>query len=349
MANTNTIKYRIPFFTVGILIAIWGILGLADLSNVPYTGYETDGNNTVIRVDAASPAEHAGLKTGDYIRSIGGISVEDSRALAHRERAKIGETRTFVVERRDKPGEAPVAKSIDLTYANLSDRNMALSYAGIVIGFCFLGCGLIACLKVPAKNATLLTLLGICFGFDFMGGPHFSSFFVRTLVASIEDLVVLLGFAFLLHYMLETPKQERFLQRRHALKIIYAPAVLMTLFVLFLVIVEPRATSGLRQLSNILVGLFIAGYFGCSLAAMIRGYAKATRQERTGYGLNIELAGGLIGLLPIIIAALIGVVAPKLILPGEDFYGLTLILIPISLTIAMRRQSAYSSRTPEAV
>ena len=348
MASSSATKYRIPFFTVGILIAIWGILGLTDLSKVPYTGYQDDGNNTVIRIYAESPAEHAGLKVGDYIRSIGGISVEDSSALAHREWAKIGEMRTFVVERHDKAGEAPVTKSIDLTYASLPDRNVALGYASVLIGFCFLGCGLIACLKVPAKSGTLLALVGICFCSALSNGPYISWFFVRGLVGSIQTLLVLLGFAFLLHYMLETPKQKQFLQRKHALKIIYAPAVLMTLFVLFLIIAQPRATSGLNQLSNILIGLFFVAYFGCALAAMIRTYTKATHQERAAYGLNIAMAGSLIGLLPVIIAAMIGVVAPKLVLPGGDFYFLTLILIPISLTMAMMRQSANSGQAAGA-
>ena len=342
MASTATPRYWISFFIVGILIIIWGILGITDLSNVPYTGYQDDGNHTVIRVYTGSPAEHAGLQTGDYIRSIGGISVEDSSALAHRDRAKIGQTRTFVVERREKPGETPATKSIDLTYAGLPDRDMALSYCGVLIGLCFLACGLIASLKVPARTATLLALLGICFGLAFMNGPYISAYFLRMLAASIQSLVVLLGFAFLLHYMLEAPKPKQFLQRKYALEIIYAPAVLMILFILFLIIVEPRSTSGLNRLYNILIGLFIAAYFACALAAMIRTYAKATRQERTGYGLNIALAGSLIGLLPLITAALIGVVAPKLVLPGSDFYFLTLICIPISLSIAMMRQSAGS-------
>jgi hypothetical protein len=216
---------------------------------------------------------------------------------------------------------------------------MALSDAEVLIGLCFVACGLTACLKAPARSATLLALAGICMGLVFFAGPHISSFFVRMLAGSIQILVVFLGFAFLLHYMLETPKPKRFLQWKHARKIIYAPAVLMVLFVVFQIVLEPRATSGLNQMNNILFGLFFVAYFGCAAAAMIHTYAKATPQERAAYGLNIALAGSLIGLLPVTIAALIGTVAPKLVLPGGDFYFLTLILIPISLTAGMLRQS----------
>src|ERR1039457_3345587 len=134
---------------------------------------------------------------GDTIGSIGGISVEDSSALAHRDRPKIGETRTLVVERREKAGEAPVTKNIDVTYAGLPDRDMLLRYGRVLMGFCFLGCALIACLKIPAGSATLLALFGICFGATFMGGPYIASYFLRMLLGSIQILLVLLGFAFL--------------------------------------------------------------------------------------------------------------------------------------------------------
>jgi hypothetical protein len=339
MSNASANKYKIPVFTVGILFVIWGIMGLIDLSNVPYSGYQDDGNYTVIRVYPGSPAERANLMKGDYIRSIGGISVEDSSALARRSRAKIGQTRAFVVERRDKVGEAPARKSIDITYANLPAGDTALSYAGVIVGLCFVGCGLTASLKAPARSANLLALVGICIGLAFFNGPYISSYSARMLAASIQNAVVFLGFAFLLHYMLETPKQKQFLQRKHARKVIYGPAVLVVLFIAFLIVFQPRATSGLNRLTNILVLLSIAGYFGCAVVAMIHTYAKAAPQERGIYGLNIALAGSVIGFLPLIIAALVSVVAPKLVLPGSDYYFLTLILIPVSLVTAMLRQS----------
>jgi hypothetical protein len=50
------------------------------------------------------------------------------------------------------------------------------------------------------------------------------------------------------------------------------------------------------------------------------------------------LAGILIGLLPMIFALLVRVVAPRLVLPGVDFYFLTLILIPVVLAQAVGRR-----------
>ena len=53
---------------------------------------------------------------------------------------------------------------------------------------------------------------------------------------------------------------------------------------------------------------------------------------------HIALVGSVIG-SAVIIAVIVGIVAPKVVLPGSDFYFLAMILIPISLTTAMLRQS----------
>jgi hypothetical protein len=73
---------------------------------------------------------------------------------------------------------------------------------------------------------------------------------------------------------------------------------------------------------------------------MVHSYAKADAQERSDYGLNLMLIGVLVGLLPITIAALVGVFAPRVVLPGADFYFLTLVLIPLALALATMRKEA---------
>ena len=343
MTNDSGAKYRSAFLILGVLFVIWRIVGLIDQRSVAYSGFVTDGNNTIIRIDAGSPAERAGLKVGDYIKSIGGISVEDTAAFARRGRNTIGETEAYVADRRGETvpgatGEVPASITANVTYAGSPGRYVALGYTASLIGFCFIICGLAAYFKVPSRSAALLAMTGLCLGVTFGGGPYFSSYFVRTLVASIQMVLAVLGFGFLLHFMLNFPKPKAFLNKKHALRFIYGPAVFIAIYLLLLIIVQPRATSGLNQVSNILVGLFIVVYFGWATIAMIHTYAKATSQERFDYGLNMMLAGVIVGFLPVTIAALVGIFAPKLVLPGSDFYFLTLILIPIALAWAVLHQ-----------
>ena len=99
MSNSDVPRHKNTFLTLAVLVLIWGILGVLDIGNVPYSGYSTDGDNNVIQVTAGSPAEAAGMQVGDRVQSVGGVAVEDTRAVFRQPRAEIGETRTIVVER----------------------------------------------------------------------------------------------------------------------------------------------------------------------------------------------------------------------------------------------------------
>jgi hypothetical protein len=332
-------RYRIVSLIAAAVFVILGTFNLLDQGNNPYDGYVTDGNNTVIRVDAGGAAEHAGLKSGDRIRSIDGIPVEDRRILAQQGRPRIGQATTLVVERREGAADAvPSVHSLSFDHAAPPGNFAARSFAAYLIGLCFIVCGLVAYFKVSSRSGTLFALTGLCLGASCLGTPYLSSSAVRTMVRAIIGLIVVFGFAFLFHLMLEFPKRKALLRKRHALKFLYAPPLLVALFLLFLVVVQPQATSGLNQLSNLLIGFFIVAYFGGAAVAIIHSYAKATSHERAQYGLHIEIAGILLGVLPVTIAVIFRILVPRLLLPGSDFYYLTVIFIPIALVTAILRQ-----------
>jgi hypothetical protein len=141
--------------------------------------------------------------------------------------------------------------------------------------------------------------------------------------------------------MMEFPKPKAMLAKKYTLTAMYVPAILIALFVFFIFIFQPAATSTFNVLARSLFGLFVVAYFGLSLAAMIHSYVKASAKERSDYGLNLMLIGVLVGLLPITIAVLITLLVPTVVLPGADFYLLTFLLIPITLALAtMRKEGA---------
>ena len=176
---------------------------------------------------------------------------------------------------------------------------------------------------------------GLCLGIAFLGGPYIGSYALRTIIGTVQLVLAVLGFATLLHCLLEFPKAKKVLNKKHLRKLIYVPAVLVALFFLWLIILEPQGTSTLNNVANALVGLFIASYFGLALVALIHSFVTATSDERSGFGLNTLLAGLLIGLLPLIISALVAIVAPDIVLPGSDFFFLTMVFIPITLAMAI--------------
>ena len=351
MVEVREARYKTPFLVLAVLFILWGMFGAADLPNIPYAGYLTDGNNTVVQVEPNSPAELAGMQVGDYITSIAGIPVEDTRALVRLQRAQVGETRTLVVEQRAAtelaaaPGEPP-SRSVELTYLAQPGRDLILGIAGVFIGLCFVVFGLGAYLRVPSRSATLLALTGLCLGIAFFAGPYLQSFTLRTIAGAIQLVIIIFGLAFLLHFMLEFPEPKAILEKPLTTKVLYAPALLIALFALFLIIFQPAGTSTLNVLTRSLFGLFLVVYFGLALWAMIHSYVKASPTQRSGYGLNFMLAGVIIGLLPVTIVSLIGVFAPRFVPPGYGYYFLTLVLIPIALATAVLKSERAPAPAP---
>ncbi len=347
MTKHATGKHPALLLIAAALLVVLGALRLADKRNDAYDGYLTDGTNTVIRVDAGGPAALAGLKVGDHVRSIDGVLAEDIRGRARQDRARIGQETSLVVE---SAGDSTSGK--DLVTRSLSFRHAAppadyapRDFAGSLIGLCFLLCGLIAYHRVPSRSGRVLTLAGFCLGATFLGAPYFNSYPLRRFAEAVRGLALVLGFAALFHFMLEFPRPKSFLRRKHALTILYGPAVLVAMFLLFLFVVQPRGTSTVNQLSNALFGIFVVVYFGGAAVAMLHSYLKATSLERARYGLHVELAGIIVGILPVTAEILLGVLAPRLPFPGADYYYLTVVFIPIALFLAILRQQ----RTQEHV
>lgn len=319
------------YLGAAVFVGIWGLLGLLDQPDVPYSGYQTDGDNTVTRVLERGPAEAAGLQVADRITSIGGISVEDSRAMAERPRPAVGETRTLVVERDG------ATVDVDLTYASLTGRPNTLAYVSLLIGFAFLVFGLLPFLKHPTRSTQLFALTGLGLAFAFFTGPYFASYGLRTATTSLVLVAILFGFAFLMDLMVTYPRPKRWRQAGWATWAIYGPATLVSAIIVYVVVMNPPATSGLNVTIATMFGLFIVYYFGAAIVAMLHSWATATPSERDAYGLTTVLAGVLIGLVPLTIASLIGIFSRQTVLPGSDFYFVTLALIPITLWLALSR------------
>lgn len=328
-----------PLLVVGLLFVAWGIAGLLDQANVPYDGYSLAPDNTVSRVRAGSPAAAAGLAVGDRVVRENGVAIEDTPARTRMPRPAIGETRTLVVS---GPG-ASATRDVAITYASQPARDRALQWAGFLIGLCFVGFGLMAYSRAPGEASLVFALTGLCLGLTFMGGPYIASPALRDLVSAATLIVVVMGFATLLHCLSVFPARKATLERPGMTRVLYAPAVLIALLFIWLIAFKPASTASLNGIVNVLVGIFVVGYFGLSVVALIHSVAKASPRERERSGLNLLLAGVIIGLAPVTIGALVAVVAPSVVLPGSDFYSLTLVLVPITLAAAIMRAAVGPS------
>ena len=268
------------------------------------------------------------MQVGDRLTSVNSISMEDTKSLTRQQRAAVGEVRTWVVDRNGEP------VTLQVENVALPGTQSILAFVGILLGLCFLGCGLWAFIANPRPATLVLAVFGLSFGVAFSAGPYFASLAVRTAVGSVLTAAVVMGFAALVHFLLSFPSRRPILGRSGGTGLVYGPAVAVALLIIGFNVFQPAATSGINVLFRTVIGLFIAGYFITALVTLIQSYLRADAATRAANGLGIMLGGAVLGLGPLIVSAVIGLVSPQTVLPGSQYYFLTLALIPITFAMA---------------
>lgn len=327
MSNHDAGQYKTPLIVFAAVVAIYGVFGWLDVRNYAQGGWNTDGNNTVTQVLPGSPSEAGGLMVGDYIVSLGGISTSDAKAQLQRERPKVGETWEFIVERG---GET---LSLDITFGEPVAQRKLIAHASFLVGFCFLGFTLWAFLQKQTASTRALAVAGALGSLIFIAGPYFGSYTMRNVEAALVNILVFLGVASLLNFLLVH-------LRSVSNRLVYIPGLAAGLFIAYRVLAAPEATSALNTFSNIFIGVIIAFYFIAALVTIYRGYSSASPEDRASQGLNLMLVGAIIGLLPSLIAIVTGIFAPQVVLPGGNFYFLTLVALPITWSMAVLKETA---------
>jgi len=326
-------KYKTHLTIFGALVAIYGIFGWLDVSNYAQGGWNTDRNNMVTQVLSGSPAEAAGLMAGDQLISLGGIAMSDASAQSRRNRPAIGETWEFVIERDGQE------MSLDVTFGEPVPQRKLLSHAGFLVGFCFLVFTLRAYLQRQTPSTAALALAGILFSFVFITGPYFGSFTLRSLANAIETLLVFLGIPSILYFLL-VHFGSGYLGKANAKRMLYAPGLLAGLFLAWRILATPEATDSLNLFSSVFIGAVALFYLITSLVTVYKNYSASSSAERDSKGLNLMLLGTLIGMLPPVVTIVTGIIAPQLVLPGQAFYFLSFVLIPITWSIAASKSAS---------
>ena len=322
------------------LVALWSVLTMIDIAKRAQAGYYTDGNNTITRVFEGSPAAAAGLQVGDFITRINGISTENHAELLEMGRAEIGETRVFTF---DRDGET---LDLSVTFGKLTERDRMLSYAAVLIGLCYLGFCVTAFLGRQNRATQVLAVMGLGIGLAFLGGPYFASAGFRSIANTLRNAMVLAGIAALLHFLLVFPRPRAFIERPNGFKLLYTPVVIFWLLISYRNLFTPAASSALNTFTNLFAGLLIGGYCLLAIITLLRAWIGTDSEARASSGLGVMLWGTVIGLAPVGLANIIGAVSPQTVLPGSDFYFMTLILIPLSWSMAARKQAESMKMAP---
>jgi hypothetical protein len=331
--NNQLSKNKSLLMLAGILFIIWGIFGLMDAKNYTYSGYQSAGDYSIIKVDPGSPAEAAGMLVGDVIKSSGGIAITDSKELSKRERTKIGEVRTFVVNRNG----ADV--TLQLTYAAMQGKDNLLNIVSFFLGLLFVVLAYYVYHTLNTELSFALALFLLTFGCNFFGGAYIEPGMLSNIVNSINSAILMFSFAFLAVFILQYPPKSKFLDSDINRKMLYVPAILLIIMFTVLNFAKPEGSSSLNSIVRIILGVVIILYFVLALLTLIQKYRNADAQVRSASGLNHMILGAMIGLLPILIYFSINTIMPKIILPGNDYLFITFGAIPIFFTLALLQQS----------
>jgi len=345
--KTDYSRYKTLFYLVAAVALIWGVLGTLDIRNIPFTGYVLSPDRVVTIVRENSPAAAAGVKVGDTVTKIDGIPVADLGSLIAQPRPAINSSGSVSVKR------GATEETLTLKYGSQPMVDLIANFgAATLTGLAFLILGLLVYLKNPTRLSTMFCSLSLLFAVVLFNTPDLASSVLRRLAAGTTFFLIAMLFAVVLDYCLSFPKTKKIIAGRTWLRqTLYVVAGAFGVMVATIFITTPAMTPARSMLLSLGFGIIFGGYILLSVIAVVHSYIKASTQERSATGLNLMLLGMLIGFGPVLLSILVHTISPHLSeLPGERFYGITLLAIPLGLAMAlMKLKPAATSDVPEVI
>lgn len=331
-ANYN--RQKLLFSLLAVLVFFWGVSGALDITNLPYSGFVSSPDNVVTVVRDGSPAAQAGLQVGDSITRIDNISVEDFATFANRARPAINSDGSVTVKR------GATEQTLTFKYAAPPLAEIIAGPGiGALVGLAFLILGLLVYLRNPTRLSRSFCGLSLLFAVVMLPMPYLASSTQRRIVWAILSLLVGVTLATVLNYCVNFPRTKTILITRPWLRqaiFIVAPALGLMLATINLT--TPPMSANRSLLLVTVIAVIYGGYFLLSVIGVAHSYFTASAEERAATGLNLMLVGVVIGFGPLLLSILVHTIAPHMgELPGERFYGITLLAVPVGLAMALMK------------
>ena len=332
--TTDPGRHKTLYSILTVVLLIWGAFGALQVTQQPYTGYTLSADNVVTQVRPGGPLEAAGLRVGDTVTQIDGRPVESVAAFYERGRPAIGSQGSLAITR------AGSAQTLTFAYAAQPRSDMfATSGVGLLIGLAFVILGPLVYLRRPTRLSSLLCALSLMLGFLYLPGPFIAAIGLRKVVSALIQFIVGVALATLLYYCLSFPRTKALLASRPVLRqAIFIIAPLMGLVFALINLTAPDISASTSLILNTLSGVIYGGYILLAIVAVIASVLNANAGERSVGGLNLIMLGLVIGWGPLVITILYHTLAPHAgDLPGERFWGITAIAVPIGMALALMR------------
>lgn len=341
MGQTDYKRYKAIFSLLAIAVFIWGVMGALDINNIPYTGYSLSPKNTVTEIHAGSPAEQTGLKIGDEVTRIDGIPIDDTMRLTVRNRPAPNTAGTITVRR----GESE--ETFSITYASIPTLNIITGFGAFTLtGLLFLILGLMAYLKNPTRLSAMFCTLSLLFAAAVFNNPYFESSVTRRIATGALAIVTGLLLGAILDYCLNFPHAKKIIADRAWLRIaIFSVTTAVGVSLATIILATPVMTPVRQQILSLITGIVYGGALLLAIISVIHTFIKASKEERSATGLNLMLAGVIIGFGPFLVSVIARIINPETgALPGEQFYPITFIAVPIGMAMALMKLEPAAER-----
>ncbi len=327
-------KYKALFLIAAIMLLVRGLVGTLDLRHLVSDGYYFGPDNVVMQVRSGGPADKAGVKVGDVVTRIDGIPVDDLLLLANRRRPSINSAGSVTVKR------GTLERTFNFTYDELPPVDLIGAFGGVTLaGLAFLVLGTLAYLRRPSRLSSALCILCLLFALELLPRPYLESSIPRRLVAAALAFLATLSLAVLLDYCLQFSVVKSVLIARPWLRpATYLVAGAYGVAKATMEITTPPMSPRRSMLLTLANGSILSVYILLSLLVVVHRYWKTNAAERSAMGLDSMLLGMVIGFVPLVASTLVHTFYPDWgILPGERFYSLALLAVPLGLSSALMK------------
>lgn len=323
--NNVPLMTRRVIAAFGVIIVVWGLLGIAQMSRWANGGFDTNSDGTVGRVEPGGPADRAGLEENDLIVAAGETADTGWWKKPPAGPVEIGGTQILHVERNGVTAEIPVV------WEPVSPEVKRAGVVEFVVTLAFLGFGLWAFFVTGNRAGLLLALLGLAYGFANFRAPVFAS--TSGPIAFTQSQLSLLCTALLAHFLMTFPQPKWLARDRLSVVPLYLPFAVSLASSVVAGLVYPAFRGGYVVVLTV-TDVF---YMTLALAALVHGGFRLIRRRVRGSGFVWIAAGLGVAIGPFVILALIRAAVPEFAFAGEDFMPLFGIGIPAGLALAVVR------------
>lgn len=324
----KTYQRRPGFLSLAILLTLWGVWGLIG-DNRGYTDALYEPDYTIRHVPAGGVLEQAGFQPGDSVLSVEGRAIQ---ALGMYSRWPLslsrsaGDSIRMVVDRDGTWYSGTIVYRDPPPGARLTRWTLAL------FAFSFLWLGIWLLFTVRTPDAQRLTMVGLVVAFA-VPGPYLGSYngVQDHLGVAAEILFLIL----LLHFLLLFPKAKR-LARSPLVGLLYLPWLVLLGCLVVEVALHPR----LYHTFGGFIGVLFLGYLVAAVLVLAHSTLTTPRDQWSSSGVGLIVGGWAVALLPNAIVMVGWMTQGGWSVPGERYFPLLLVAIPVSMALAVRRAAA---------